>query len=250
MAPPATTAIYEGENLTISSSSGDVANVIDNAECSNGKFLLYKSDVVGDYVSFSVDVAQPGTYSISIDFWGINNRGTIQLSINGSDVGLPIDEHTVPDGLVTNYVIGNYTFDSGGIYTFTFTNVTRNLNSGAHKFSIDLIRLEPVNNARIAAESTISDLVDLEEVVVAAYPNPFKSIINIQFQLRSSSYVELLIYNLSGEIIADLLHEKVQSGTHTVAWDVGGLNSLPSGTYIFKLITGNEHMTRKILLDK
>ncbi|MCF6262742.1 MAG: hypothetical protein L3J24_04050 [Xanthomonadales bacterium] len=132
---------YEGEDLLVVSSSGDDMLNSNNAEASNGQYFLYKSDTIGDYVTFNVTIAQAGEQMISLDFWSHISRGTIQLSIDGTNVGSPVDQNRRSQFLVTDIDLGYYNFPSTGIYQFKFTNVARNASSGNHKFVIDLIRL-------------------------------------------------------------------------------------------------------------
>lgn len=232
----------------MSASSGDVIYIADNATVSNGQWLLYKSNAVSDYITFDVNMAQAGTYSISVDFWSHVNRGTIQLSVNGTNVGAPLDQYRTSQFLVTDVAVGSYSFNSVGNYTFTFTNVVRNASSGNHKFSLDVITLTPGNNARIGFEDV--ELVAQEEMEVSSYPNPFSTSTNIQFNLREAAFVNLVFYNTSGVLVADLIHEEKPAGSHTATWDAGNSTGVSPGMYIYQLKIGDEIKTGKLLFRR
>ena len=72
------------------------------------------------------------------------------------------------------------------------------------------------------------------------YPNPFNPSTTISFEVPYLSNIEILVYNIHGQLIRSLLNEKKGPGSYKVSWD--GLdnsgNSVSSGTYIYQ-ITGD-----------
>lgn len=85
------------------------------------------------------------------------------------------------------------------------------------------------------------------------YPNPFNSKTDIRYQLSMVSYVELAIYNLSGEKIRSLENSEKGAGNYSVIWkgkdDFGNLVS--SGVYFYQLkVDGEFLITKKLLLLK
>ena len=79
------------------------------------------------------------------------------------------------------------------------------------------------------------------------YPNPFNPSTNISFTLLGAANVQLKVYNLLGQEVASLVNEKMNSGQHTVNFNA---SQLSSGVYIYRLITGNESVTKKMMLIK
>ncbi len=91
------------------------------------------------------------------------------------------------------------------------------------------------------------------ELVLQSYPNPFSSETTISFNVTQTSlFVNLEIYNIKGQKVNTLVDEKVEAGTHSVIWNGTDENNQPvtSGIYLYKLKTGNETYTRKMLLLK
>lgn len=77
------------------------------------------------------------------------------------------------------------------------------------------------------------------------YPNPFNEQTNIRFGLKSTSHVNLIIYNMRGEKIETLISSAYPAGDFTVSWD--GKNN-GSGTYIYKIEAGEFAQSKKMIL--
>jgi hypothetical protein len=77
------------------------------------------------------------------------------------------------------------------------------------------------------------------------YPNPFNPSTNIEFSMKESGFVNISVYNLLGEKVADLLNGEMAPGNHQVEFKAEGLSS---GIYIYKLRTGNFEASRKMML--
>lgn len=76
------------------------------------------------------------------------------------------------------------------------------------------------------------------------YPNPFNPSTTIEFQLPKSSVVTLKIYDLLGnEIRTMLLNERLPAGAHKISLRADGL---ASGIYLYRLITPDATITRKM----
>ncbi len=79
------------------------------------------------------------------------------------------------------------------------------------------------------------------------YPNPFNPKTTIKFSITEPTKIKLTIYSLLGEEIKVLIDEYKNSGTHSIIFDATGL---PSGVYIYSLITGNKTLSKKLILLK
>ncbi|MCK5145967.1 DUF362 domain-containing protein [bacterium] len=75
----------------------------------------------------------------------------------------------------------------------------------------------------------------------AAFPNPFKTYVNISFKLSTTSYVWLNIWNLCGQKVKSLINgREFSQGNHTVNWNLQFDQHLCNGTY-FACIQIAEH---------
>jgi len=79
------------------------------------------------------------------------------------------------------------------------------------------------------------------------YPNPFNPSTNIKYSIPQSGFVKLSVYNLIGEEVSLLVNEEVDAGFYEVTFDA---SNLPSGTYFYRLQTGNTVQTKKMVLMK
>ncbi|MGE5350903.1 MAG: T9SS type A sorting domain-containing protein [Acidobacteriota bacterium] len=79
------------------------------------------------------------------------------------------------------------------------------------------------------------------------YPNPFNPRTQIYYSLKENSQVNLQVYDMLGNKVADLVNDIKPAGEYSVSFD--GSN-LPSGIYIYQLRTGSYTSMRKMLLLK
>ncbi len=79
------------------------------------------------------------------------------------------------------------------------------------------------------------------------YPNPFNPRTIISYQLKVSSIVNLNVYDVSGKIVATLLNQKQNSGSYSIEFDGSNLSS---GTYFYRLETGDFVETKRMVLLK
>ncbi len=99
----------------------------------------------------------------------------------------------------------------------------------------------------LGTDSHVSD-IPAEYNLAQNYPNPFNPSTKIKFSLKAESEVKLVVYNLLGEMIQELVNNKIAAGNHEYTFNSDGL---PSGTYIYRLEANNEFIsTRKMMLLK
>jgi len=83
-------------------------------------------------------------------------------------------------------------------------------------------------------------------------PNPFNPSTTIRYSLPAAGQVSLVVYDLAGRKVADLVAGPMLAGVHEVVW--GGRNSqgqpVVSGVYLYMLETEGLSQTRKMILLK
>ena len=84
------------------------------------------------------------------------------------------------------------------------------------------------------------------------YPNPFNPTTTIRFALPEASFVILKIYNMLGQEVKTLVNGEKNAGTYSVQWrgdnDFG--HKVSSGTYIYRVIAGQNIFVKKMILLK
>jgi len=73
-----------------------------------------------------------------------------------------------------------------------------------------------------------------EFVLEQNYPNPFNPLTTINYYLPTTSNVELNVYNVTGQKVANLVNSTQARGSHSVNFDG---SRLPSGTYWYRMRT-------------
>ncbi|HNX01019.1 MAG TPA: T9SS type A sorting domain-containing protein, partial [Candidatus Cloacimonadota bacterium] len=104
---------------------------------------------------------------------------------------------------------------------------------------------EPVDNDDDVQDPEVSS-------TLTNYPNPFNPSTIISYTTKQSGDVAIGIYNIRGQFVRNLVHEKQGAGNHMVEWDGKDTSGKQcgSGVYFCKLKTGNQLVTRKMALVK
>lgn len=93
-------------------------------------------------------------------------------------------------------------------------------------------------------------LPEMEQERFYVQPNPFRDSVTLSYELKTPSQVELIIYNLKGQLVSKLENESKAPGSYHVIWN--GQDSqekkVPSGIYLVKLKAGRLSRTHKIMV--
>ncbi|MBI5020342.1 MAG: T9SS type A sorting domain-containing protein [Ignavibacteriales bacterium] len=79
------------------------------------------------------------------------------------------------------------------------------------------------------------------------YPNPFNPITNFQFTIDNYQLTILKVFDLFGREVTSLVNEVKYPGKYTVSWDA---SNFPSGVYYYRLQTGKQVESKKLMLLK
>jgi len=93
----------------------------------------------------------------------------------------------------------------------------------------------------------ISSVVPGEYKLEQNYPNPFNPSTNINFAISKSGFVNLKIYDVTGKEVANLVNEKLETGTYSYEFNAAGLSS---GIYFYTIKADNFVNTKKMVLVK
>jgi Cleaved Adhesin Domain/Secretion system C-terminal sorting domain len=91
--------------------------------------------------------------------------------------------------------------------------------------------------------------VPIKMQLMQNYPNPFNPETIITFNLASSEFIELSVYNISGQKIATLINDYMQAGQYKSVFNAAAYQ-LSSGVYIYQLKSINSIEKRKLLFIK
>ncbi|MFC1693889.1 FlgD immunoglobulin-like domain containing protein [Candidatus Latescibacterota bacterium] len=92
----------------------------------------------------------------------------------------------------------------------------------------------------------------IKNLHIQCRPNPFNPSTTIAFTIPTSGFTSLVIYNIMGQKVRELVAENMQAGNHSIVWDgkddIGG--AVSSGVYISILKSGKNVASERMLLMK
>lgn len=166
----------------------------------------------------SISTALP-TFSGGSIFIGTDSIGVFRSTNNGTTWD------SVNTGL-TNRNILTLCLANGYLFTGTFGGIFRSVN--------------PVTSVR-----EIDDQNPIEFSLQQNYPNPFNPSTKIGFKVQGSGHVTLKVYDVLGKEVATLVNEGLKLGSYETTFNAEGL---ASGTYYYRLQSGEFVQTKKLLL--
>ncbi|MDQ7815583.1 MAG: T9SS type A sorting domain-containing protein [Melioribacteraceae bacterium] len=114
---------------------------------------------------------------------------------------------------------------------------------GYSRWSLDYYKLSAYYSKREPIDYNNPTKIELYQ----NYPNPFNSITRIHFSLPNNGFVKLYVYDILGQEITSLINKELSKGTHTVDFNS---SNLPSGVYLYRLVTDKYNQTKKMILLK
>ncbi len=140
------------------------------------------------------------------------------------------------------FVTGNGTTNEPKVYTFE----DKRLQSGTYQY-----RLKQIDyNGNFEYFSLQSDVIISkpgEFSIGQNYPNPSNPKSKIDFQMPVKGLVNISVYNMLGQFVAELINEVKEPGIYTVEFD--GSN-FASGTYLYRIVSEGFKEVKKMILVK
>ena len=132
-------------------------------------------------------------------------------------------------------------------YTSEIQNVT--FNSSTHNtllvnFDLNQTTTDIPDKPKEALPTTLE--------LMSNFPNPFNPDTKISFRLPSSQNVKLVIYNVLGQLVNELVNNELPAGTHTFVWngtDAAG-KTVSTGIYFYSIETDNQKIVKKMIFSK
>ena len=141
-----------------------------------------------------------------------------------------------------DFVKGNGNSNSPKSYSFIDNSVSI---SGKYNYRLKQIDIDGKYeySNEIEVEVGIPELFE----VAQNYPNPFNPSTTISFSIPEKSEVSIQIYNMLGQKVYTLVNENLEAGKYSYNFDASAISS---GTYIYRVTSGDNIETRKMLLIK
>jgi hypothetical protein len=123
------------------------------------------------------------------------------------------------------------------------------------KYSRNLGTGEGIELVQLSGTTDISEIIHgpLNSYFLGDnYPNPFNPNTKFRYVVAEAGNVSIIIYDITGKIVTELINSYQDAGTYEVIWDgkdkLG--NHVASGTYIYTLKTDKFKQSKKMVLMK
>lgn len=200
------------------------------------------------------------------------NNANIKLSYSASPEVCDLDNDGKKDLLASDYTGYIYFFKNEGEDNAPVFNSRENLKAnnlnmkvGSSYARIDVVDWDEDGDLDILAgewdayvnlflnisspSAVADDVVEVpsEFSMSQNYPNPFNAMTTIHYQLPKPAFVNLSVFNLSGQLVMTLVDEQKSAGTYFANWNASGFNS---GIYFVRLRTDEYSITKKCIIEK
>ena len=246
------------ERMRLRKKSGTFNLQYFNLEWKNSLPLFYTK--VFAYIGTSnTDITTPVTHTIDtsgligplpVELAGFSssvNRNKITLNwstkteTNNSGFDIERKSVTSSDWTKAANIAGNGTTTETKSYTFSET-----INTGKYNYRLKQIDFNGnfeyfnlANEVNIGAPEKFS--------LSQNYPNPFNPTTKIDFDLPKDGKVSIVIFDITGREIANLVNEVKTAGYYTLQFNA---SNLASGMYFYKITAGSFTAVKKMVLIK
>ena len=209
---------------------------------------LYVSNIDIDTIMAGMNLDLPPLFpEINFDSRFLYNELVKKVSADSGVIDLSILVHTFSYPVTLSWEINpangiSYSFvgDSGFGKTGEIMST-----AGSHLFN-------NLDNGRIQMKAFVnknnnSNNIPTEYALAQNYPNPFNPTTTIKYDLPKTSDVSLIIYDILGRKIKELVKVKQEPGRYEVQFDASHLSS---GIYIYQIIAEKYMNSKKMILLK
>jgi hypothetical protein len=131
-------------------------------------------------------------------------------------------------------------------YPINFVTI-QNYTGSEKTFYTDEVTFHAKSQTTVLYQTEIPENFSLKQ----NYPNPFNPNTAIEYELPTTSYVLLKVYNVLGKLMTTLVDEIQSPGIKTTRWqaiDNTG-NPFPSGIYFYRIESTNINNPSEVYLD-
>jgi hypothetical protein len=196
-------------------------------------FAFWERDTVYGDSTMGVNGSRKGIFSF-------NRRATSDIIIFLTKVDSPwVAGWTVRfdiSAVITDSLAKERQLRSGDFITLKLTKPF--LSDDVFEFTMPDIPVNVDEN-----ESTLPKYFSLSQ----NYPNPFNPVTIIQFSLPVKSNVHLVLINMLGQVVTEVIHGEYEAGNHKITLNA---SNLASGVYFFKIEASGFVDVKKLILLK
>ncbi|MEJ2616711.1 MAG: T9SS type A sorting domain-containing protein, partial [Ignavibacteriaceae bacterium] len=182
----------------------------------------------------TTNVSGAGTYDFKLTFKDMGSQGTaVGYSISGPSYLLEGHAMDTSSSRPTKFNAINFAVSGGNLSTtgLDITDVLVDVGSPV------------ITGVSDEKNSTLPMTFSLSQ----NYPNPFNPTTTIKFGLPKAADVSLVVYDILGRKVTELVHGNLTAGYHTVNFNA---SNLASGVYFYRIQAGDFVSVKKLMLLK
>ena len=115
------------------------------------------------------------------------------------------------------------------------------------QFTNDMVMADAFNTLDLNTKSTLGINTTIDYAAFNVYPNPSRGITTIDYTLKNTSEVLIVISDIYGKQIKVIENQIKDAGNYSTEWNAE-INE--SGTYFIKIVSNNSIQMRKVVLMK
>ena len=216
-------------------------DIILNGIATNGR---YRNPVNGQplFLVLDVDVYDPVDLEdpITEHFWfNTGHAMTFTIPLHNDFISYIQSLDLSQTALAFAYITNNL---------FSEQNITTTLTDSTISFAAEhLSSFGGGSNKIVSVDHSNSSRVPNVYQLEQNYPNPFNPSTVIKYSLPEAGFVSLVVYNVLGSQVTNLISQNMIAGNHNVKFNA---SNLPSGIYFYTLKSNKVSITRKMMLIK
>jgi hypothetical protein len=198
----------------------------------------------------TVIVGSTNTFTFSVASSGSFTRGGIDVAVSSGTLGIGTSTGIK---ILSGEVVQSARFTGPTTKTFSFTAPSTPGNVTMAACGCAGTGTPPWNNApnKIIVVKTVSGIesntAPVSFCLSQNYPNPFNPVTKISYSVAKAGNVKITVYDILGNEIQTIVNHKHENGNYSANFDG---SKLSSGTYIYKIETGDFSEVKKMTLIK
>ena len=221
---------------------------------------VHNSTYAIQLLKYTIEYVQSGVIPVELtSFTGSVNNGIVSLlwqtATETNNRGFEVQRKTgdynwqtigFVSGKGTSTQLSNYTYSDNPAGITTLTKISYRLKQLDYDGTVNYSK--EINVEFSGAPKSFS----LDQ----NYPNPFNPATVIRYAVPTESKVKVIVYNLSGEVVKELVNEVQSAGFHESTFNTNSNVNLSSGIYFYSIeatpLNGNNafRQTKKMILLK
>ena len=197
------------------------------------------------YLKFRIKIPSNIAFQIGIiDAWG--NQSYVEFPSNQTKYSLVRDGEWGQASIPIDDLRGDYI----DLRMLSYEFVILEVNGTSCEFALDDIYWEGGGTVDVIYEN--KDITTEQFILYNNYPNPFNPSTKISYSITNKEYVNIDIFDVSGNKVIELFNGYKSAGAYSIDWN--GKNEkgiqVSAGVYLYSIEAGSFRQTKKMILLK